>query len=339
MFDIRETVDRWVGEGKQVALATVVRTWGSGPRREGAKMAITSDLQMVGSVSGGCVEGAVAEEAMERIRSGGLRLLDFGIANEDAWEVGLTCGGHLDVSVEKLDRDWWRAVSPLIAQDRTAVTVTRLDGPSAGAKLLLAAGKTLYATGGPASESATLLGTTARSALGAKKAAVVEDERGPVFVDVHRPRPRLILIGGAHVAQALQDLARPLGFRLFLVDPRQAFATAERFPAVERIFHSFPDQALPQLDLDEETYVAVLTHDPKIDDPALECALRSKVPYVGVLSSMKTHEKRLERLRERGLDEASLQRIHVPIGIDLGGRTPEEIALSILAEIVSVRNA
>jgi xanthine dehydrogenase accessory factor len=159
-----------------------------------------------------------------------------------------------------------------------------------------------------------------------------------VMVDVHRPRPHLIIIGGVHIAMPLQGFARQVGFRVSIVDPRRAFATAERFPEVSAILHQYPDKALPELGLDEDTYLAVLTHDPKIDDPALITALPSSAPYIGVLSSSRTHEKRSARLAEKGITAELLSRVNTPIGIDIGAKTPEEIALCILAEIVAVRN-
>jgi xanthine dehydrogenase accessory factor len=339
MFELLETVDGWLAAKRPAALATVVETWGSAPRGTGAKMAITSDMAMVGSVSGGCVEGAVIEEAIERIADGGTRLLHFGVADDTAWEVGLTCGGSISVFVEPLDAVWWSQASQFAREQKASATVTVLDGDLAGEKLLVdAAGNVVYATAGLYSERQALLLDAAAKAIKVGKSSRQQIEGLDVMVDVYRPQPRLILIGAVHVAIALHNFAQQLGFRVILIDPRTAFSTPERFPNVELMLHSYPDKALPQVGIDADTYIAVLTHDPKIDDPALRIALSSPAPYIGVLSSRKTHEQRVKRLLEQGVDPAQLERLRTPIGLNIDGGTPEEIALSIMAEIVAVRN-
>lgn len=332
MLDILETVENWLKQSRTIALATVVSTWGSAPRQVGSKMAVTSDLAMIGSVSGGCVETAVIEEASDILKSKKPRLLNFGISDDMAWDVGLTCGGKISVFVEPLDTSWWRCVTDLVRQDHSAATVTILSGDSAGGKILTdKTGAIYYASPALSAEQQTTL-TQVKQQAGRTTVGDLD-----VMIDIHRPRPHLVLIGGVHVSMPLQNFARQLGFRVSLVDPRQAFATKERFPDVT-ILHSYPDKALNQLGLDEDTYVAVLTHDPKIDDPALRTALPSPAPYVGVLSSKRTHEERVKRLTEAGLTPEQLARIHTPIGIDIGAKTPEEIALCIMAEIIAVRN-
>jgi len=333
MLDILETVENWQKQGRTIALATVVSTWGSAPRQVGSKMAVTRDLAMIGSVSGGCVETAVIEESSDILKSKKPRLLNFGISDDTAWDVGLTCGGKISVFVEPLDGAWWRCVTDFIRQDRSAATITILSGDSAGEKILIDKnGGIHYATPALSGEQQTAL-----TQITWKSGRTSIDDLD-VMVDVHRPRPHLILIGGVHIAMPLQHFARQLGFRVSLVDPRQAFATKERFSDVSAILHSYPDKALNQLGIDDDTYVAVLTHDPKIDDPALRTALPSPAPYVGVLSSKRTHEERVKRLSEAGVSPEQLARIHTPIGIDIGAKTPEEIALCIMAEIVAVRN-
>lgn len=336
MLDILDTVDLWIQQKRRVALATVVETWGSAPRRVGAKMAVTSDMAMVGSVSGGCVETAVIEEALNGLEDGKPRLLTFGVSDDEAWDVGLTCGGKISVFVEPLDVKWWKAVADDVRSNHIAATITVLEGDAAGQKALVdASGDIEYAS--PALD-AQVSATFAQAADSRLQSGRTEAAAQPVMVDLHQPRPHLIIIGGVHVAMPLQKFAREVGFRVSLVDPRQVFATQERFPEVDSISHSYPDKALPQLGLDKNTYIAVLTHDPKIDDKALITALPTNVPYVGVLSSSRTHEKRLQRLAETGLTQAQMDRIRTPIGINIGAQTPEEIALCILAEIVAVRN-
>lgn len=336
MQDILETVEQWIEQKRQIALATVVETWGSAPRGVGSKMAVTSEMAMVGSVSGGCVETAVIEEALDCMEKNQPRLLHYGVSDDTAWEVGLTCGGNMSIFVEPLDQAWWQAAADNIRQDRTAATVTVLEGANAGQKVLFDAENNVqYSTPqlGPDDCAAFAQAAQAQHISGRAEAA-----GQAIMVDLHLSRPHLIVIGGVHIAMPLQSFARQLGFRVSIIDPRQVFATDERFPDVDSILHSYPDKALLQLGLDRNTYVAVLTHDPKIDDKALTTALPSPAPYIGVLSSKRTHEKRVQRLREAGMAQEHLDRIRTPIGLDINARTPEEIALCIMAEIVAVRN-
>ncbi|MBZ0308776.1 MAG: XdhC family protein [Anaerolineae bacterium] len=326
MLEIIEKVDSWLAEGRTVALATVVDTWGSAPRGIGAKMAVTADMAMIGSVSGGCVENAVIQEAVESLSEGKPRLLNFGVSDDSAWNVGLACGGKITVFVEPVDQNWWRLLTDHIRQNVPVVTVTLLEGDSAGQKILVGE-KLLYSTVDDPEKMRQVAHEQPQSM-----------RVGDMLVEVHNPRPRLIIIGGVHVAIPLQLFATQLGFEVILIDPRRAFASPERFPGIKQVYHSYPDKALPQVGLTRDTSIAVLTHDPKIDDLALQTALPADVAYVGVLSSKRTHERRMERLTKAGLEPHLLDRIHTPIGINIGAKTPEEIALSIMAEIVAVRN-
>jgi xanthine dehydrogenase accessory factor len=341
MLDILTTIDTWRESGRQIALATVVSTWGSSPRQPGAKMGIAQPgadeiPPMIGSVSGGCVETAVVGEALETLSDGQPRLLDFGVTDDTAWDVGLACGGKISVWVEPLDAAWWALASDAARHDRRLTTVTPLAWDVAGAKVVLDEGGTLiYAS--------PVLSDALRDDLAAAGRASAHTHRTRIggldtFIDVMQPRPRLIIVGGAHVAMALADFAAQLGYVVIIIDPRRAFATPERFPRAALITHDYPDKALPKIGLTADTYIAILTHDPKIDDPALRTALPSPAPYVGILSGRRTHEQRIERLTAAGMDAALLTRVHVPIGLDIGGRTPEEIALAIMAQIVAVRN-
>ena len=336
MLDILPTVDTWLADKEQVALATVTKTWGSAPRREGAKMAVKTDLAMIGSVSGGCIEGAVIEEALDALKSHNPRLLSFGVADDTAWEVGLTCGGRVNVFVEALDSDWWQLIKTRTENNLPTKTITILDGNLAGQKVVFdEQNRVLYKTPKLSDEHILAFAELASNTHQSRQITWQDIE---LMLDVLNPRPHLILIGGVHIAIPLQAMAQMMGFRVSLIDPRKAFATAERFPDVENISHEYPTKALQQLGLDSSTYVAVLTHDPKIDDQALITALPANIPYIGVLSSRKTHEKRITRLREAGISDDLMQQIHTPIGIDLGGMTPEDIALGIMAEIIAVRN-
>ena len=336
MRDILDTVDRWLDEGRDVALATVAKTWGSAPRREGSKLAIAGDMSMIGSVSGGCVEGAVVEEALAGLKDGKPRLLKFGVADDLAWEVGLTCGGSIEVYVEPLDSDYWQAQAGLARDDRYGASATVVAGERIGEKLLLDAhGEALHESANlPKSLAADLRELAANT----NKSGIIKHGERRIMVDCLESRPHLILVGGVHVSIPLAAMAREIGFRVSIVDPRSAFASAERFPHVENILHSYPDKALPQLGLDGSSYLAVLTHDPKIDDKALLTALPAGIPYVGVLSSGRTHKQRVARLKDEGMSDELIGRIHTPIGIEIGAGTPEEIAVCILAEIIAVRN-
>lgn len=336
MLDILQTVDAWLANNDQIAIATVTKTWGSAPRREGAKMAVKTDLAMIGSVSGGCIEGAVIEQALDALNNDNPRLLSFGVADDTAWEVGLTCGGRVNVFVEALDEEWWQLVKTRTENNLHTTTITIINGALAGQKMVFDEQRdVLYRTDKVTDEH---IASFAEIASGTHQSRQTTWQDTELMIDVLNPRPHLILIGGVHIAIPLQAMAKMMGFRVSLIDPRKAFATAERFPDVENISHEYPTKALQELGLDSSTYLAVLTHDPKIDDQALITALPANIPYVGVLSSRKTHEKRVTRLREAGVSDALMEQIHTPIGIDLGGMTPENIALGIIAEIIAVRN-
>jgi xanthine dehydrogenase accessory factor len=338
MREILSDVDRWRAAGEAVALATVVSTWGSAPRREGAKLAVSAAGAMAGSVSGGCVEGALVEEARGVLRDGRPRLVRYGVADETAWSVGLACGGRIEVFVAPLQADVYEAERDALAGELALAAATVIAGPDGllgRALLVSASGEVrgsidagLDAAARDAAALALADGASRRIALGPAE----------VFVEALLPAPTIVIVGGVHVAVTLAALARSLGFRVVVVDPRAAFATPERFPHAHRLLHMWPDEALAELGLSGSTAVAVLSHDPKLDDPALRVALGSPAFYVGALGSARTQAKRRARLAESGVSPALLDRIHGPIGLDLGGRAPEEIALAILAEIVAARN-
>lgn len=335
MLDILSQVDEWIHQRQPVALATVVETWGSAPRRVGSKMAVSQALAMIGSVSGGCVEGAVVEEALKVIKRSQPRLLHYGVSDDDAWEVGLACGGKISVLVEPLDQRWWQLAADAARYDKTLTTLTVLEGEDAGAKIALNASSELVYSNDRLSAEQVQAFITDKVPARSGRATLASRE---VMVDVIAPRPHLIMIGGVHVAMSLQHFAKTLGFKVTLIDPRDAFATEERFPDADCISHAYPDQALAQIGIDGHTYIAILSHDPKIDDPALKAALGAKPAYIGILSSKRTHEKRIERLTEAGIAENEFARLSTPIGLAIGAATPEEIALAVMAEIVAVKN-
>ncbi len=334
MRDVLPELDAWRAEGRPFALATVVQTWGSAPRTAGSRMLVAADGKIAGSVSGGCVEAAVIEAAGETLRTGAPRLLSFGVADETAWAVGLACGGTIEVFVEVPPAEVVDAARAALGKDLSTALPTVVKGPASllGTRLVLSDGG---ATAGSAPDEVR---AAARAALeGGRRGRQTAGEL-ELFVDLVRPSPTLVVVGGVHISIALVRLARALGYRPIVVDPRPTFADPARFPDADRVVSSWPDEALGQIGLTPGTAVAVLTHDPKLDDPALRAALPSSAFYVGALGSKATQEKRRRRLLEAGLTEAQVGRLHAPIGLDLGGRSPEEIALSVMAQIVAVRN-
>lgn len=329
MDEVREQVKAWLAQGQSVALATVVETWGSAPRGIGAKMAVSASGSMVGSVSGGCVEAAVVEAAMDVIQTGQAQLIAFGIADSRAWEVGLLCGGELTVLVERVTLDWWYFANNASG---AGVLVTDLTVGRLGQKAFFTPQMALvWAQTDPARWPTLVHTLSSYSGKSAQRVSTPEDD---LFIDCLLLPPHLVMIGGSHVAVALQHFAHILRYRVTLVDPRSAFATPERFPLVDRIVCAYPDEVLPSLALDEISAVVILSHDPKIDDPALQFALASPIPYVGVISSRKAHQERVVRLQAAGVDSEAIARIRTPIGLDIGARDPEEIALAIMAEVV-----
>ncbi len=309
-----ETALGWHRDGTGAALATVVQTWGSAPRRVGAQLVVAGDGRIEGSVSGGCVEGAVIVEALEALEDGKHRMLEFGVSDEDAFAVGLACGGTIRVLVEP--------VGTALPEDLLAELVAARTGRSALAyEVHVGTGaRRLVRDGYPDRMRMDRSG--------------FEDD-GQTFVAVHNPPLRLIVVGAVHIAQALVPMARIVGYDPVVVDPRETFGSSDRFPG-ETIVQDWPDEAVAQLGMDARTALVLLTHDPKLDDPALQAALASDVFYIGALGSTRTHAKRVERMKAAGFSNEQIARIHGPVGLDIGAAGPAEIAVSILAEMTRV---
>ena len=340
MRDILSNLEKWdAGENKSIALATVIQTWGSSPRRAGAKMAITPDGKIAGSVSGGCVEGAVFESGVEVLKSNHPQLLHFGVADETAWEVGLACGGSIDIFVQPLDPEFFKSLRSVLVEERPAVTVTVVRGPSTlmGHEVLLREDGSVSGSIDKDLDAIALDLAKETLSRGESRRAMLH-EAVEVFVEVILPPPTVIAVGGVHITIALMALAKTLGYRTVVIDPRSAFGNETRFPNVDRLIPLWPDEAFQQIPITRSTAIAMLTHDPKLDDPALKIALPSPAFYVGALGSKTTQSKRRQRLLEDGLTEELLSRLHGPIGLEIGAGTPEEIAMSIMAEIVAARN-
>jgi xanthine dehydrogenase accessory factor len=339
MRDILSDLINWRAEDRSMALATVIQTWGSSPRRAGAKMALTPDGRISGSVSGGCVEGAVFEAGVEVLKLNHPQLLHFGVADETAWEVGLACGGSIDIFVNPLDTEFFDALRSVLVEEQPAAAVTVVRGADEilGCEMLVRE---------DGSVTGSLHVNLDKQAIGlAKETLAVGESRRvmlnedvEVFIEVLLPPPTLIAVGGVHITIALMALAKTLGYRTIVVDPRTAFGNEERFPNVDQLIQLWPEEAFQQIPITRSTAIAMLTHDPKLDDPALKIALPSPAFYIGALGSKTTQAKRRQRLLEEGVAEAQLNRLHGPIGLDIGAGTPEEIAMSIMAEIVAARN-
>ncbi|MCB1389918.1 MAG: XdhC family protein [Rhodobacteraceae bacterium] len=304
----------WHRAGKGAALATVIETWGSAPRQPGSQLAISGEGEIMGSVSGGCVEGAVVVEALEALEDGSARVLTFGVTDETAFSVGLACGGTIRVLVEPVGRGM-----PVAMLE--AVVTARAE------RRALAYGVA------PDSWNRRLLGPA--DLPGRFRADRSGMEESGEFIALFNPPLRMLIVGAVHIAQALVPMARLAGYDPVLIDPRDAFASENRFPDTA-IRHDWPDEGLLAEGLDARTAVVTLTHDTKLDDPAIIAALNSEAFYLGCLGSSRTHAKRLERLRAAGITEDQIARIHAPVGLDIGAKTPAEIAVSVLAQVTQV---
>jgi xanthine dehydrogenase accessory factor len=340
MRDILSDLYSWnAGENKSIALATVIQTWGSSPRRAGAKMAITPDGKITGSVSGGCVEGAVFDTGVEVLESNRPQLIHFGVADETAWEVGLACGGSIDIFVQPLDREFYKSLRSVLVEEQPAVSLTVVRGPNEliGRQILMRDNGSVMGTIND-DLNPIALDLAKETLAGGESRRAMLNEGVEVFVEVILPPPTVIAVGGVHITIALMALAKALGYRTVVVDPRSAFGNETRFPNVDQLIRLWPDEAFQQIPITRSTAIAMLTHDPKLDDPALKIALPSPAFYVGALGSKTTQSKRRQRLLDDGLTESQLNRLHGPIGLEIGAGTPEEIAISIMAEIVAARN-
>lgn len=342
MREIAADVRRWRQEGKPVAVATVAQVYGSGLRPLGAKLACTSTGEISGSVSGGCIEGAVYEEAQEVLAGGPARLLEYGVADASAWEIGLACGGTIRVWLEALDTGTFdRLAACLDAGDLVAQSTVIAGRIGLGRKVIVWPDERIEGSlGSPELDEQVTGFTTARLAAGetGRTALEVGGEPVEILTEVYAPPPRLIVVGAVHIAIPLVALAKTLGYHTTVVDARATFATRERFPHADELIVRWPATALAELRVDPSTYVVVMTHDDKIDVPALQEAAGSRARYIGVLGSVGHHAQRVAALRELGVSEEQLGRLHAPIGLRLGAVGPEEIALAVLAEMVAVRH-
>jgi xanthine dehydrogenase accessory factor len=342
MREVVRDVRRWRAGGRPVAIATVARVHGSGLQPLGAVMACTDDAEIAGSVSGGCIESAVYEEAQEVLAGGPPRLLHFGVSHELAWSVGLACGGEVEVWVEALDDAVFEAIAGEVEAGERVARVSVVAGEIGFGRSLLVRpeGSPDGGLGSPALDEAAVRLARERLAGGGPLRAAVEVDGRPaeLLVEVHAPVDRLVVVGAVHIAIPLVAMAEVVGYRTVVVDPRAAFATRRRFPHADELIQAWPATVLAGLAPDRSTDVVVLTHDDKIDVPVLREAVRSRARYVGILGSRGHQAQRVAALRELGVPDEELARVHAPIGLPLGAVGPQEIAVAILAELVAVRH-
>jgi xanthine dehydrogenase accessory factor len=347
MRDVLAQLRQWWSGDTTFALATVVGVRGSAPRQPGASMAVSADGEAIGSVSGGCVEGAVYDLATEVLETGRPVLQTYGISDEDAFAVGLTCGGILDILVRPVDRRRMPAfdsvAASVVAEQPVALaTVISGEAPIA-AQIVVWADRidsTLGAEGLDAAVVDDARGMLAQGQTGIRHYGPNGERRQDevaVFIESFAPPPRMLVFGAIDFAAAVARIGKYLGYRVTVCDARPVFATERRFPDADEVVCEWPHRYLASATVDERTVIAVLTHDPKFDVPLLEVALGTPAAYIGAMGSRRTHDDRLARLREKGVTDEALARLRSPIGLDLGARTPEETAVSIAAEIIGLR--
>jgi xanthine dehydrogenase accessory factor len=347
--DILDPITKWWEANDTFGLATVVRTFSSAPREPGAAMAVSAGGDVVGSVSGGCVEGAVYELATEVTASGQPVLRRYGISDDDAFAVGLTCGGIIDIFVEPASRERFAYLGEIAEDVRQGIPVavaTVIEGPRiVGARRIIWEGQRTAGTLGAGDRLDAAVDDDARGMLaqgltGVRRYGPDGERRRDelaIFVQSFAPAPRMLVFGAIDFAAAVAKAGKFLGYRVTVCDARPVFATKSRFPDADEVITDWPHRYLSGSTTDERTVICVLTHDPKFDVPLLEVALRRPAAYIGAMGSRRTHDDRLARLREAGLTEQELTRLRSPIGLDLGARTPEETAIAIAAELIQLR--
>jgi xanthine dehydrogenase accessory factor len=351
--DVLDELMRRYSAGEKVALGTVVATFSSAPRAPGAAMLVAEDGTVTGSVSGGCVEGAVYELAQQVLEDGRPVLERYGVSDDDAFAVGLTCGGIIDIYTESFSAAGFPEFAELVKSIETeepvalATIVAHPDEDRVGRHLVVWQGRTAGELGSARAEAAVaddargLLATGRSGTLHYGTEGQRRGEGMSVFVNSFEPPPRLLVFGAIDFATAMARLGSFLGYRVTVCDARPIFATKSRFPDADEVIVNWPHRYLAaEVEagrIDQRTVIAVLTHDPKFDVPVLQVALRCDAGYIGAMGSRRTHDDRLSRLREAGMTEDELARLSSPIGLDLGARTPEETAVSIAAEIISLR--
>ncbi len=341
MKEFLPIINDWITQNKPFSIATVIKTWGSSPRPIGSSMLVSQEMEMAGSVSGGCVENAVIKSALPLIESGQGQRLAYGVADEDAWEVGLSCGGKMQVYAERFlafdkrpaEQQIWLALKEALENNKGCVLLTRLEDGESQHILVHPDRKAI------GQQVTTELIEAGLKAYGERKNQVVEIGETSYFVQVFPRKSQMLIIGAAHITVDLVQLAKMYDFETIVIDPRGIFTNKTQFSTPpDQLIQKYPSQVLHDYTLDAYTYAIVLSHDPKIDDNALHILLKSQVGYIGALGSKKTHAKRVARLATAGFSEAAIAKIHAPIGVDIKAKSPKEIALSIMGEIIREKN-
>jgi xanthine dehydrogenase accessory factor len=344
MRDVLDVIQKWRAQGRTLALATVVYTGGSAPRQPGARLVVSDKGEMAGSVSGGCVESDVVYQAQEVLQGGQPRLVRYAISDDMVWEVGLACGGTVEVWIEALANpaaDPQQAeLESAVGEERTIAHAMLLSGAGhPGARMLIQpGGETLGSLGDSDLDRQVVADALRQMSRSRATAREYDRPQARVFLETLLPPPHLVIFGGVHAAIPLTTFAKALGYRVTIADPRSQFASRERFPDADAILPLWPGQAIEQLYIGSTTLCVILTHDPKIDEPALAGLLGKGAGYIGAIGSSKTHAERFKRMAKTGVDPEQLAEVYAPIGLDLGAESPEEIALAIMAEIVAVRH-
>jgi xanthine dehydrogenase accessory factor len=331
MKEFLKQIDQWRSENKKIVWARVIQTWGSSPRPVGSCMLISSGQEMAGSVSGGCVEGAVLKEARQVVETGQSKRLAYGVSDENAWAVGLSCGGKIQVYLQLWDEPWTAALSNNLSSNAGCVLITELvDGNGFNGLF----------RDDMEGHLPKFLSDQAADAYAQRKHRIVTEGGKEYFIQVFPPRSKVIIIGAAHITADLIKLAHDFDFETIVIDPRRTFASNTTFPLKpDQLHEAYPSEVLPAMNLDPYTYAVILSHDPKIDDDALQLLLKSPVAYIGALGSKKNHEKRMARLHDKGFSDEEIGKIDAPIGIDIGAQGAKEIALSIMGAIIRAKNA
>ncbi len=346
MIDLFDNIENFLKKGKRFAAATVIQTWGSAPRPIGSAMIVSEDLEMAGSVSGGCVEGALLRAVPEVLKTNKPKRLGFGVTDEEAWAVGLSCGGQIQVFIEPFfgnnDPQMWSILRGCLLENKGVVLLTKLNDEASEHILVLPNGETIEQGRGGFEPPRPLVSLTenALCAYKERKTQTIEMPDGSTwFLQVFSPKAKLVIVGAAHITVDLVHLAQYFGFETIVIDPRGIFAEKTQFPTPpDHLYVDWPAEILPDLTLDAYTFAVLLTHDPKIDDQALHILLKSDVAYIGALGSRKTHEKRVKRLKESGFSDEVIGKIHAPIGVNIAAKSAREIALSIIAELIKIKN-
>lgn len=341
MKELLPVIQQWKNASSRFALATVIQTWGSSPRPVGSVLVVNQDMEMAGSVSGGCVEGAVIKAAMPLLEKNEGQRLAFGVADEEAWSVGLSCGGKVQVFVEacpafaadEKEQQAWASLQAALNENAACIWVTKLVDGQGWHSCIFPDGSANGQTPSDALQEAAL------TAYNERKSQSVEVEGASYFLRVYPRRSQLLIIGAAHITADLVELGRSFDFETVVIDPRGVFAQKTHFASPpDQIIEEYPAEVLPDFTLDAYTYAVILSHDPKIDDNALHLLLPSEVAYIGALGSRKTHAKRVARLTEAGFSAEQIERIAAPVGLSIKAKSPREIALSIMGQIIEVKN-